>query len=43
MVGDIGVAIKLTPFCLHLTLLCFKFKLMLILKFVNFQLMVQKT
>ena len=43
MVGDISVKIKLTTFCLHLTLLHFKFKLMFMLTFVNFQLMVQKT
>ena len=45
MVGDISVKIKLTTFCLHLTLLhfMFMFRLMFMLTFVNFQLMVQKT
>ena len=42
-VGNIGVVIKLTAFCLPLTQLHFKFKLMLILVFVNFELMVWKT
>ena len=44
-VGDISVKIKLTAFCLHLTLLHFKFmfKLMFMLTFVNFQFMVLKT
>ena len=42
-VGHISVKIKLTALCLHLTLLHFKFKLMFMLTFINFQLMVPKT
>ena len=42
-VGHISVKIKLTTLCLHLTLLHFKFKLMSMLTFINFQLMVLKT
>ena len=42
-VGHISVKIKLTAFCLHLTLLHFKLMLMFMLTFINFQLMVQKT
>ena len=42
-VGHISVKIKLTAFCLHLTLLHFKLMFMFMLTFINFQLMVWKT
>ena len=42
-VGHISVKIKLTAFCLHLTLLHFKLMFMFMLTFINFQLMVRKT
>ena len=42
-VGHISVKIKLTTFCLHLTLLHFKLMFMFMLTFINFQLMVRKT
>ena len=42
-VGHISVKIKLTTFCLHLTLLHFKLMFMFMLTLIHFQLMVQKT
>ena len=41
-VGHMSVKIKLTAFCLHLTLLHFKLMFMFMFTFINFQLIVQK-